>query len=177
MKIRKATLADARDIKSAHYHAWTTNYRGYAPDAYLDAMKFDNETIQKMVHYMKEDEFYVAEENGQVIGFTELRYPDDKTVEIGGLYVHPDFQKRGAGSALMKKVCQMKQKLGYNKLILWTIKDGPSLGFYAKQGLKPSCVPEKKQGPFIAIRLEKDLVPDTTPPQPMRKTKASRSRH
>lgn len=157
MKIRKATLADAKDIKSAHYHAWITNYRGYAPDEYLDSMKFDAEAIQKMANHMKEDEFYVAEENGHVIGFTELKYPEDKTVEIGGLYVHPDFQKRGAGSALVKKVCQTKKKLGYNKLILWTIKDGPSLGFYAKQGLKPSRVAEKKHGPFIAIRLEKDL--------------------
>ena len=164
MKIRKAILADARDIKSAHYHAWTTNYRGYASDEYLNSMKFDNESIQKMAGYMEEDEFYVAEENGHVIGFIELRYPEDRTVEIGGLYVHPDFQKKGAGSALMKKVCQMKKKLGYNKLILWTIKDGPSLGFYAKQGLKPSCVPEKKMGPFIVIRLEKDLISDTKKP-------------
>ena len=157
MKIRKATLTDAKDIKSAHYHAWTTNYRGYAPDEYLDSLKFDNESIQKMANHMKEDEFYVAEENGHVIGFTELKYPEDKTVEIGGLYVHPDFQKRGAGSALVKKVCQMKKKLGYTKLILWTIKEGPSLGFYAKQGLKPSNIPEEKRGPFMAIRLEKDL--------------------
>ncbi len=170
MRIRKATLADARDIKSVHYHAWTTNYRGYTPDEYLDSMKFDNKSIQEMTNYMKEDEFFVAEENGRVIGFTELKYPDDKTVEIGGLYVHPDFQKMGAGSALMKKVCQMKKKLGYDKLILWTIKDGPSLGFYAKQGLKPSCVPEKKHGPFIAIQLEKNLVLDTTDPQPIRRT-------
>ena len=64
----------------------------------------------------------------------------------------------------------MKKKLGYDKLILWTIKDGPSLGFYAKQGLKPSCVPEKKHGPFIAIQLEKNLVLDTTDPQPIRRT-------
>ena len=157
MRIRKATLADARDIKSVHYHAWTTNYRGYAPDEYLDSMKFDNKSIQEMTNYMKEDEFFVAEENGRVIGFTELKYPDDKTVEIGGLYVHPDFQKQGAGSSLVKKVCQMKKSKGYKKLILWTIKDGPSIGFYMKQGLKPSDVPEKKMGPFIAIRFEKEL--------------------
>ena len=115
MKIRKATLADARDIKSAHYHALTTNYRGYASDEYLDSLKFDAEAIQKMANHMKEDEFYVAEENGRVIGFTELKYPEDKTVEIGGLYVHPDFQKLRVGSALMKRVCQMKRKLGYTK--------------------------------------------------------------
>ena len=157
MKIRKATLKDAKDIKSAHYHAYQVNYRGYVPDDFLDSLKFDDVAIQRMADYMKKDEFYVAEKEGHVIGFAELRSPEEGVVEIGGLYVHPDFQKLGAGSSLVKKVCQIKKAKGYKKLILWTIKDGPSIGFYTKQGLRPSSLPEKKAGPFIAVRFEKDL--------------------
>ena len=157
MKIRKATLKDAKDIKSAHYHAYQVNYRGYAPDDFLDSLVFDNAAIQRMADHMKENEYYVAENEGHVIGFTNLRYPEEGIVEIGGLYVHPDFQKLGAGSSLVKKVCQMKKAKGYKKLILWTIKDGPSIGFYTKQGLRPSNLPEKKEGPFIAVRFEKEL--------------------
>ena len=157
LKIRKATLKDAKDIKSAHYHAYQVNYRGYAPDDFLDSLVFDNAAIQRMADHMKENEYYVAENEGHVIGFTNLRYPEEGIVEIGGLYVHPDFQKLGAGSSLVKKVCQMKKTKGYKKLILWTIKDGPSIGFYTKQGLRPSNLPEKKAGPFIAVRFEKEL--------------------
>ena len=157
MKIRKATLKDAKDIKAAHHYAYQVNYRGYAPDDYLDALVFDDATIQRMADHIKENEYYVAEKEGHVIGFTNLRYPEEGVVEIGGLYVHPDFQKLGAGSSLVKKVCQMKKSKGYKKLILWTIKDGPSIVFYMKQGLRPSNVPEKKVGPFIAPRFEKEL--------------------
>ena len=157
MKIRKATLKDAKDIKSAHYHAYQVNYRGYVPDDFLDSLTFDDAAIQRMADYMKKDEFYVSENEGHVIGFAELRCPTEDVVEIGGLYVHPDFQKLGAGSSLVKNVCQIKKAKGYKKLILWTIKDGPSIGFYAKQGLKPSKLPEKKEGPFIAVRFEKEL--------------------
>ena len=157
MKIRKARLEDAKDIKSAHYHAYQVNYRGYAPDDYLDSLVFDEVAIQRMADHMKENEYYVAEKEGHVIGFANLRYPEENVVEIGGLYVHPDFQKLGAGSSLIKKVCQMKKAKGYKKLILWTIKNGPSIGFYMKQGLRPSNVPEKKEGHFIAVRFEKDL--------------------
>lgn len=157
MKIRKATIQDAKDIKSAHYHAYQVNYRGYVPDDFLDSLVFNDAAIQRMADYMKKDEFYVAEKGGHVIGFAELRYPEEGVVEIGGLYVHPDFQKLGAGSSLVKKVCQTKKAKGYKKLILWTIKDGPSIGFYTKQGLKPSNLPEKKEGPFIAVRFEKEL--------------------
>jgi len=157
MKIRKATLKDAKDIKSAHYHAYQVNYRGYAPDDFLDSLVFDDIAIQRMADHMKENEYYVAEKEGHVIGFANLRYPEEGVVEIGGLYVHPDFQKLGAGSSLIKKVCQMKKAKGYKKLILWTIKNGPSIGFYMKQGLRPSNVPEKKEGHFIAVRFEKEL--------------------
>ena len=157
MKIRKATLKDAKDIKSAHYHAYQVNYRGYAPDDYLDSLVFDDVAIQRMADHMKENEYYVAEKEGHVIGFAELRDSEEDVVEIGGLYVHPDFQKLGAGSSLMKKVCQMKKAKGYKKLVLWTIKDGPSIGFYEKQGLRLSNVPEKKAGPFITVRFEKEL--------------------
>lgn len=157
MKIRKATLKDAKDIKSAHYHAYQVNYRGYVPDDFLDSLVFDEAAVQRMADYMKKDEFYVAEKEGHVIGFAELRYPEEGVVEIGGLYVHPDFQKLGAGSSLVKKICQMKKTKGYEKVILWTIKNGPSIGFYTKQGLKLSNVPEKKAGPFVAVRFEKEL--------------------
>lgn len=43
------------------------------------------------------------------------------------LYVHPDFQTQGVGSALMKEICRLKKEDSYNKLIVWTIKDGPSM--------------------------------------------------
>lgn len=109
IKIRKANLKDAKDIESAHYHAYQINYRGYVPDDFLDSLVFDDAAIQRMANYIKKDEFFVAEKEGHVIGFTELRYPEKGVVEIGGLYVHPDFQKLGASSSLVKKVCQIKK--------------------------------------------------------------------
>ena len=59
MRIRKATLADARDIKSAHYHAYQVNYRGYAPDDYLNSLVLDDAAIQRMADHIKENEYYV----------------------------------------------------------------------------------------------------------------------
>ena len=66
-------------------------------------------------------------------------------------------KKTTTKKSTVKKVCQIKKAKGYKKLILWTIKDGPSIGFYTKQGLRPSKLPEKKVGPFIAVRFEKEL--------------------
>lgn len=69
----------------------------------------------------------VSETKNHVVGFLTLEYPEEQAVEIQMLYVHPDFQKQGVGSDLMKEICRLKKEDSYNKLIVWTIKDGPSM--------------------------------------------------
>ena len=159
MKIRRATPADAKGVKSAHYHAYRLNYRGYLPDEFLDNMPFDDAIIERTANYIKETEYYVAETDGQIAGFAVLCYPETEAVEIQAIYVHPDFQKRGVGSALVKEVCRLKKTAGYKKLVLWTLKNGPSLGFYEKMGLTLSGPSFEKIWKFNLpiIRLEKDL--------------------
>ncbi len=159
LKIRKATPTDARDIKSVHYHAYQVCYRGYLPDDFLDNMPFDEAVIERTANHIKEVEYYVAETKNHVIGFLALEYPEEKVIEIQMLYVHPDFQKQGVGSALMREMCLLKKNKSYNKLILWTIKDGPAIGFYHKQGMKESNIPPKKfwKLDIPIIRFEKEL--------------------
>ena len=164
MKIRPAVPSDAKSVKSAQYYAHQVSYRGYLPDDYLDSIVFDDAVVERTAKKIKKGEYYVAEKNGKVVGFTCLCYPEDKTVEVQTLYVHPDFQRQGAGSALLNEICKIKKKAGYTKLVAWTIKNGPSLGFYHKKGFQPSSVPEKNMDLYKPwkfdipiIRLERDL--------------------
>ncbi|MDY6407642.1 MAG: GNAT family N-acetyltransferase [Pseudomonadota bacterium] len=160
MKIRPALPTDAQAIKSAHYHAYQHNYKGYLPDEFLKNMPFDKATIARTAEQIKNGEYYVALLANQVIGFAVLSYPEKQIVEIMALYVHPTFQKKGAGRALMNEICRLKKRIGYKKLVLWTIENGPSLGFYEKQGMiRSSDAPNKKfwKCDIPIIRLEKDL--------------------
>jgi putative acetyltransferase len=50
-----------------------------------------------------QDEVWVAEEDGQIAGMASLA--EDV---LDHLYVHPDFQGRGAGSALFEKVKELR---------------------------------------------------------------------
>ena len=164
MKVRPAIPTDAKAVKAVHYYAYQISYRGYLPDDYLNGLVFDEATITRTAQKIRETEYYVAEKNEKVIGFANLCYPEEKTVEVQTLYVHPNFQKQGAGSALLDEICKIKKNAGYRKVVLWTIKDGPSLGFYEKKGFQPSSVPEKNMPLYkpwkfdvSIIRLEKDL--------------------
>ncbi len=159
MKVRRANSTDAFAVKSAHYHAYQVNYRGYLPDDYLDNMPFDAAVVERTANYINEHEYYVAEKEGQVLGFASCEYPADGTVEIMMLYVHPDFQRQGVGSFLVNEICRLKKSAGYNKLILWTLQNGPSLGFYQKIGfLQTKGVSAKFwKLDLPIIQLEKEL--------------------
>ena len=159
IKIRQAVPTDAKDIKFIHYHAYQVCYRGYLPDDFLDQMPFDDAVIQRTAARIKSVEYYVVELNNHIAGFLCVQVPEARTVEVQMLYIHPDFQRQGLGRALMCEICVLKKKQGFKKLIAWTIKDGPAVGFYEKLGMTKSNTPAKKFGKtdVAIIRLEKPI--------------------
>jgi ribosomal protein S18 acetylase RimI-like enzyme len=69
---------------------------------------------------------YVAELDGRVVGFAALR--DDY---LDHLYVHPDFQNRGAGTALLHEAMRNRP----NGLRLWVFQqNGQARRFYKRHG-------------------------------------------
>lgn len=158
MKIRRAVPEDAQVIKTIHVTTYQTSYRGYLPDDELDQMMPDEEHIQRTKAYIQKVECWVAEENDQVIGFAYVVYPEPDAFEIQALYVHPHFQHKGGGSLLVSTLCSDKKEKGFHKLIVWTLKNGPSIGFYQKMGLSPVIGQEKMwKYNLPIIRFEKEL--------------------
>ncbi|MBT2756928.1 GNAT family N-acetyltransferase [Mesobacillus foraminis] len=107
------------------------------------------EALEKRIHTIP-DSFYVAEENGLLMGFVngpvigEAFISDDLFKEIDanpptgghqsilGLAVSPDFQKRGIASALLahlEKAARLKKR----ETITLTCREN-LIGFYEKQG-------------------------------------------
>ena len=158
MIVREATTEDAKRVAEINVIGWHTAYKGLVPDDFLANMPFDEDIIRRTADRIQEHEYYVAEVDDHVVGFASLEYPEEKVVEIMALYIHPDFQKKGVGSALVNYICQHKKDAGYNRLVLWTIKNGPSVGFYQKQGLQLSNMVQKFWKCNVPIiRLEKEL--------------------
>src|SRR3954453_11037409 len=59
----------------------------------------------------RDHEIWVAEEDGRVIGLAAV---GEST--LGHLYVHPDFHRRGVGSALLEKTKELRP----GGFTLWT---------------------------------------------------------
>lgn len=85
----------------------------------------------KIKQFSKTSEMFVAEIRGKIQGTGKLKNKDG---EIGMIYVTPNFQRKGLGSAmidyLQKLAKKKKKKLVYIKAL------HPAIRFYEKLGFK-----------------------------------------
>ncbi len=137
MKLVKGMPEDARILKNIHVSAYQTCYRGYLPDEYLDSLVVNEDVVDRTAKYIEANECYLIEDEVQEkVAFVYLAYPKDRkdTFEIQAIYVHPECQKKGVGRFFVNELTRMKKEEGFQKVIAWTIKEGPSIGFYEKTG-------------------------------------------
>ncbi len=155
MIIRKATPSDAKQIKMLHNQTYKISYRNFIPDDYLDNLNATEEKIEKVKAHIQESTYFVATENEQILGFINIGYNSSDTLEIYALYIAPNYQKQGIGSALINTVINENKNI--NKCILWTMKYGPSLKFYEKHGFHPTSNEKMWKFDIPIIMLEKEI--------------------
>jgi ribosomal-protein-alanine N-acetyltransferase len=128
MRIRPAESADVERLVEVARRSWLSAFAQTAPFSMID----------RWVRTDREPEWYrrywpsmlVAVVDGIVAGLVQPR--DD---EINGLWVHPDYQRRGHGSALLRAGEQAIQAQGYDRA--WLTCSGFNVRarcFYAARG-------------------------------------------
>jgi len=138
---RRATLNDAEAVALAHVRGWQVGYQGLVPDSILDAIDLDQRTAQWQ-HYLTNDvpTDYVAELNGQVVGFANVgpfrgEAVNDSYGELWAMYVHPDHWGAGAGYALMQCTMAYFVAHGMTTGYLWVLEGNDrARRFYERQG-------------------------------------------
>lgn len=141
MKIRKATLADAKGIARVHVDSWIATYRNIVPDTYLDQLSYEaREQLWK--ENLKANNNFVAEnDDGEIIGFADGgKERTGKYAALQGelysIYILPEYQAKGIGRSLIKRVVEHLKENGQHSLLIWVLEDNPSRGFYEKMGGK-----------------------------------------
>lgn len=135
-KIRTAKPEDAILIKTIHIKAYQKSYRGYLPDEFLDNLKIDDDVIERTKKYIEKTEGYIVSKGEDAIAFCYVNNLSENEFEIQAIYADPNHHKNGAGRQLVNYLCEMKKQKGYKTCIAWTMKHGPSKGFYEKTGFK-----------------------------------------
>jgi ribosomal protein S18 acetylase RimI-like enzyme len=121
VRIRPARPGDADAVAEVFIASFDTL-------TFLPTLHTDEETIDFIANkVMPEQEVLVAEENGTIVGFVAM---DGDSLEH--LYVHPDSQGRGVGSALLERAKERMPR-GFS---LWVFQqNAQARRFYERHGL------------------------------------------
>jgi ribosomal protein S18 acetylase RimI-like enzyme len=140
--IRKATLEDASAIATVHVAAWKETYRGIVSDYVLNNLSIKRRTEQ-WVNSLSDETHqfhraFVAEIEGQVVGFASYGSPQIKDSDFDGelfaIYILKTAHRRGIGRALAREVVNAMREAGWNSMMVWVLKDNPARGFYERLG-------------------------------------------
>ncbi|MBM3286119.1 MAG: GNAT family N-acetyltransferase [Candidatus Eisenbacteria bacterium] len=144
MNIRRATPDDAEPLAKLHIDSWRAAYRGLVPDGHLDsldyrlrAQRFRDSLAQNA------EESYLAEQNGEILGFVTLGACRDADVdqdtsgEIWGIYLAPGHWRKGIGTSLCRYAERLLRTRGYRSALLWAFAENPQARrFYEAMGFK-----------------------------------------
>ncbi|MDI6806761.1 MAG: GNAT family N-acetyltransferase [Candidatus Aenigmarchaeota archaeon] len=129
MKIRKSTekdFAGMMEVAKRLYPTW-----------------FDKTAInESMPVDLKIHKGYIAEEDGKIVGF--ITYTSDKgKIEISWIGIDPNYQRRGIGSKLLKRLESGLRQIGVKELRVKTVAESTiykpydqTRAFYRKMGFE-----------------------------------------
>lgn len=82
--------------------------------------------------------FYVYELEGQIVGVAAFEAPKAHFTKVGvvtRMYVLPDFQRRGIGTALIREIEKRARRQGVHEILIWTDpKASWAISFYQHLG-------------------------------------------
>lgn len=101
--IRKMVREDIEEVQAVARESWHATYEGIIPltvqDNFLDNAYSDDMMDRRLAHSL----VFVAEVDDQLVGFANYAKANDQgEVELAAIYIYPEYQGAGIGTALLK---------------------------------------------------------------------------
>jgi len=136
IKIIRAEIIHAKSLAQLHVRAWQEAYKNIVSKEAMDSFTVEERTksfTEGIIN--KTENTYVCMLDNIITGFVTLgkcRDTDiDNAGEIWGIYLDPNYWRKGIGSELANWAIDYLVKSGFKKIVLWVFKDNsPSRKFY-----------------------------------------------
>lgn len=154
-KIIEAKIGDAAKILSIQKLAYRSEAELYG-DFNIEPLKQNVNDVEKAF-----EDYLILKyiEDGELVGSVRA-YQKDRTCYIGKLMVHPDFQNKGIGKALMNEI---ERQFNVERFELFTgSKSEKNINFYEKLGYAGYKTKKLDREETIFIFMEKLAKADTT---------------
>lgn len=151
--IKGASFQDAEKILHVINRSNREAYRGIIPKEYFREPVL---SMEKLLMDFKRKTFYVFEHVGEVVGVSALQVEDERMGSIRWVYVLPEHQRRGIGTALVRHLEGKAKEIGLKRLWLLTVgKAYWAVDFYKKLGYRLADRVERPWG--FDVIMEKKL--------------------
>jgi ribosomal protein S18 acetylase RimI-like enzyme len=167
MNLRRAQAEDAGRLAQVLVDAWQAAYRGVVPDSFLANFTYQRrEDAFRKALLAGLEETYLLEEGERPIAILTIGASRDvdldisRTGEIWGIYITPDYWRRGIGTELVREAEGMLRARGYSEIVLWVLEgNADARRFYEAMGFAPDGVSKTVQLaiPLKAVRYRKAL--------------------
>ena len=144
IRVRPALPGDCLAMAEIHVSTWRADYRGFAPDDYLDELSIpDVQNAYLEIIEAPDSAAYIAEDgSGRAVGLSACGpYRDEGHVldgefsgELYNLYVLTGIRKSGAGRNLVRAAARGLLCRGSTSMMLWTLEGYASNTFYPRLG-------------------------------------------
>lgn len=156
------------DISHAQVAAWQIGFAGILSEKILSALSIESfkSNWESILKNKNRTNYIWQNKHNEVIGFISYGPPKDSTlsnsIEIYGLYVHPDHWRQSIGSKLIGfAIDQIIQKNTNQKIVLWVMQENlSSLQFYNKNGFELNEMnrqSQRYQDQFVEVLMELNL--------------------
>lgn len=133
--IRTASKTDIPIIQEIAYATWPTTYEHILSKQQIEYMLDMMYSTSSLENQMTQNiSFFLAELNGKAVGFASTgREPMEGMFKLHKLYVLPDIQTKGIGSALLEQVVHFAKKNSGEQLVLQVNRNNNAVDFYKKK--------------------------------------------
>ena len=161
VKIRKATLEDAKTISNIYALSWKSAYKGIVPQKYLDELKC-NFWVSSFQNWINNNILtaQIIYENELPVGC--IAYGKARDVkfanwgEIVSIYLLPDHFRKGYGQKLLQTALIDMRIKGYENCYLWVLKENSNARkFYEMNGFicsNDECICEIMQEQLVDVQ-------------------------
>jgi N-acetylglutamate synthase-like GNAT family acetyltransferase len=147
IKIRKAQINDIDLIQKITRESILATHTKLYPKEDMEET-FNNYTTEKLTKYIKEDNYFVAEEEDKIVGCVLAK--EDK---MASLYVLPSQMGKGIGRDLAQTAEKCIKENGFERIWLWSSLIAHD--FYKHLGYKDVKEIPNRHGLVLHIEMEK----------------------
>lgn len=102
--IRHMLKEDIQQVQKVARNSWYSTYENIIPLAIQNRFLQSAYSDENMKKRLETSYLFVAESNDEIIGFVNFSpLKEGGQIELGAIYLDPDFQGAGVGSALLQK--------------------------------------------------------------------------